>query len=1161
MNTIFWRFDMKVIIRSLLLGIAVVVLAAACKNPFFPARKGGGNTTGGTTTETAGPQVPVISAQPQGATYTIGAAAVPLTVSASVDDEGTLSYQWFSAADNSNEGGTEIPGEQESSYTPPVNALGIVYYYVVVTNTLNDKTAVAASNAAKIEVNDKVNAAVPVITGQPQGAAYVAGGTAEALTVTVSAGDAGTLSYQWYSAVDNSNEGGTEIPGETEASYTPRATTAGAVYYYVIVTNTITDNGDGGNKTAKTASDTAEILVNDKVNAAVPVITGQPQGAAYSTGSTAEALTVTASAGDEGTLSYQWYSNTVDSTTGGTIISGAKGASYTPPTTAVGAVYYYVIVTNTITDNGDGGYKIVQAVSNTAGIGVGVKPVTITGLSAENKVYDGTTEAVVTGTAVIDGVLGGDEVSVIKGAAVFEDKNAGTDKAVTFSGWSLTGAAARNYMLAAQPESVTADITARPVTFTGLSAANKTYDGTATAAVSGTAAISGVVDGDAVTVGAGTAEFADKDIGTEKAVTFSGWSLTGEDADNYSITAQPESVTANITAKPVTITGLSAQSKQYDRTYKATITGTAVISGLVSGDTVTVNAGTAAFMAGYTPGNDLTVRFSGYSLGGADAGNYSLSAQPANVTANITKCLVGIIGPSASNKVYDGTTTVTLTGTPVIDSIFAGDDVSVKQGTAAFADKNVGNSKQIRFSGYSLTGADADYYSITAHLPVYANITAKTLTVTGLTSSNKVYDGTTAATVTGTAALSGVISGDTVTLGGIRVSVFANKNVGTSKAITTSGYTLSGADAGNYSLTQPSLTARNITAKSLTITGLSASNKQYDGTTTATITGTAAFSGVVSGDTVTVSAGTAAFANATVGTGKTVTFSGWSLAGADAGNYSLSTQPASVTANIEYVSMVQISAGTFTMGSPVDVGNSDERPQHSVTLSSFYMGAYEVTQALYELVMGNNPSNFTAAIAGESGTPGRLPVDRVTWYDAVEFCNKLSALEGRTAVYTISGRTPAAGYPITSATVTADFSKNGHRLPTEAQWEYACRAGTTTSWYTANTEAGPPHLNTAAWYSNNAAYKTHQVGLKTPNAWGLYDMHGNVWEWCWDWYGTYASGSQTNPTGAASGSARVKRGGGWGGVASYTRSVYRDSYSPGFQGNGIDGLGFRLVRP
>jgi formylglycine-generating enzyme required for sulfatase activity len=212
-------------------------------------------------------------------------------------------------------------------------------------------------------------------------------------------------------------------------------------------------------------------------------------------------------------------------------------------------------------------------------------------------------------------------------------------------------------------------------------------------------------------------------------------------------------------------------------------------------------------------------------------------------------------------------------------------------------------------------------------------------------------------------------------------------------------------------------------------------------------------------------------------------------------------------------SMVRINGGTFTMGSPAsEPGRFDnEGPQHSVTVSSFYMGKYEVTQREWREVMGNNPSNFK----GDD-----LPVEQVSWYDVVEYCNKRSQREGLAAAYTING-----------TNVTWNKSANGYRLPTEAEWEYACRAGTTTPFSTGNNiTTSQANYNGNYPYNGNAKgtyqLKTTPAGSFAPNAWGLYDMHGNVWEWCWDWYGDYAQ-AQTDPMGAGSGSSRVNRGGSW----------------------------------
>jgi formylglycine-generating enzyme required for sulfatase activity len=246
------------------------------------------------------------------------------------------------------------------------------------------------------------------------------------------------------------------------------------------------------------------------------------------------------------------------------------------------------------------------------------------------------------------------------------------------------------------------------------------------------------------------------------------------------------------------------------------------------------------------------------------------------------------------------------------------------------------------------------------------------------------------------------------------------------------------------------------------------------------------------------------------------------------------------------VAMVSVPGGSFPMGSSAGTGEPDEWPVHTVTLPDFLMSTFEITQEQYATVMGSNPSHF-------SGT--NLPVESVTWFDAVEFCNGLSRIEGLDAVYTITDRIPESGHPVLSARVVMDASKRGYRLPTEAEWEYAARGGSAGSG--SFPYAGSSDIGVVAWYGSNAAFKTNPVGRKAANGLGLHDMSGNVWEWCWDWYAAYPWEAQRSPTGPSAGEYRTGRGGSWFNVPALCRTTGRNGCAPASQSSG---MGFRIVR-
>ena len=230
------------------------------------------------------------------------------------------------------------------------------------------------------------------------------------------------------------------------------------------------------------------------------------------------------------------------------------------------------------------------------------------------------------------------------------------------------------------------------------------------------------------------------------------------------------------------------------------------------------------------------------------------------------------------------------------------------------------------------------------------------------------------------------------------------------------------------------------------------------------------------------------------------------------------TQPKTFTVGDANIELVYVKGGTFSMGcTPEQNGdcNNDEKPVHNVTLTDYYIGKYEVTQKLWVAVMGKNPSN-------KKGDD--LPVENVSWNDVQDFISKLNQMTGQ------------------------NFS-----LPTEAQWEYAARGGSKSKGYKFS---GSSILSNVAWYADNSGSTPHPVGTKEPNELGIYDMSGNVWEWCYDYYADYSSEAQTNPTGPTSGSIRVLRGGSWSYFAGLSRVSYRLYGQPGSR---FSGRGFRLV--
>ena len=542
-----------------------------------------------------------------------------------------------------------------------------------------------------------------------------------------------------------------------------------------------------------------------------------------------------------------------------------------------------------LTGAASGNYYLVQPTGLTAD----VTPFTLNLLGLKgDKIYDGTASAPLTWTG-LDAVFGSDSVSVDGSAitATYADKNAGANKAITLSGsFALTGADSANYQLA-QPAALTGTIARRSITVSGLTIADKTYDGTTAGQIAGTGTFGGAIAGDdlSINVGAITITFADKNVGTHKAVALSGVTLAGADAANYDA-ATPTGITASIFAKDVTVTGLLAGDKIYDRTTLATLTGTGALTGTIGGDAIALDqSARAGAFADKNVGTPKSVAVTGLVLTGADATNYHLVAP--TLTASITPADATVLGLLAASRVYDTTTVASLTGTATLDfgalnNVLVGSEHVSLAGAAAgaFADKNVGTGKSVTVSGLTLTGADAANYHLILPADLTAAIIPADLSITGAAIAGKTYDATTTATFTSVGTVA-ALGNDHVQLGGAPVAVFADKNVGTAKAVTVSGYALTGADAANYHLVQPAGLTATISRADLLLTGVIADDKVYDGTTDVPLSGAFGIAPLGHDEVSVAGTPSAAFADKNVGAGKAVALSGLSLAGADAGNY------------------------------------------------------------------------------------------------------------------------------------------------------------------------------------------------------------------------------------------------------------------------------------
>lgn len=730
------------------------------------------------------------------------------------------------------------------------------------TNTLNvtlnptDTTNYTTASSSVSLVVNKAGSTVSV-TGVTS---YTYNGSAQGPTTSTKTGSSGAVTYSYA---------GTN--GTVYAAKSSRPTNAGS--YTAVATLAGDSNYNGASSSIFAFSISA---------ASLPTVTFTAPGSLTYSG-TAKTHTAQATGPSSLTLTY----------------TGRNDTTYNSTTAPTNVGDYTVTATTS-----DGNYSGSQAQN----FSITAKALTISGASATNRNYDGTSTITVIGGSLVgveagDTVtLGGSSTGTVASAAV------GSGKAVTVTGYTISGASSGNYSLT-QPSGLTVDISAKEVTITGLAGANKEYDGNTMASVTGTAALGGVVAGDSFNLtlgGTPTFSFANANVGTGKAISGSGYSLSGSAAGNYTLT-QPM-LSGDITVKGLTISGATASNRVYDRTSTVGVSGGSLV-GVVGSDDVSLGGIPAGAMANANVGIGKAVTVTGYSLSGGAASNYNLT-QPIGLTVNITAKEVTVAGASATNRPYDNTTSVTVSSGS-LSGVISGDTVILggsPAGTVASA--AAGSGKSVTVTGYSISGAEASNYNLTQPTDVTVNITAAVLpdpawTVFPPTSLE--YDGT---TKTFMAVAGG--AGPSIYSTTVFTYLYEGRD-GTSYAATATSptqvgdYRLTTTASGNFTGTRQ--TDFSITAKMLIVTGLSAVSRAYDGTTAAILTGTPAYDGLVGGEEfAVVGAATATFADALVGTNKVVSVNGLL---APTTNYQV-TQP-SLQADITKATLVPVWSGATSV--------------------------------------------------------------------------------------------------------------------------------------------------------------------------------------------------------------------------------------------------------
>ena len=466
-------------------------------------------------------------------------------------------------------------------------------------------------------------------------------------------------------------------------------------------------------------------------------------------------------------------------------------------------------------------YTVAGSVSGAVGT---ITPLALTArlTGTVSKTYDGTTDATLTaGNYVLAGLISGDSVALNDPTSgTYDTKDAGTGKTVTVGGLALSGAQAGDYTIAGTTSGAVGTITPLALTARLTGTVSKTYDGTTTASLAaGDYVLAGLISGDSVGLNDPTSGVYDtKDAGTGKTVTVGGLALTGAQAGDYTVASTVSAPIGTITPLALTARLTGTVSKTYDGTNTASLAaGDYILAGLISGDSVALNDPASGTYDTKDAGTGKTVTVTGLALTGAQAGDYTVTGNVSGAIGTITPLALTASLTGTVSKTYDGTTAATLTaGNYVLAGLISGDSVALNDPTSgAYDTKDVGTGKTVTVGGLALTGAQAGDYSVVSTISGAVGVITPLALTASVSANNKVYDGGLADT--GSASLNpGVVSGDQVAIDGATFS-FATAGAGVNKTVAVSGLALSGADAGDYTLSFPSSAAADITQRPITI--------------------------------------------------------------------------------------------------------------------------------------------------------------------------------------------------------------------------------------------------------------------------------------------------------------------------------------------------------